>query len=110
MTDQSKPQFDFSDVAKEEAPPAADPSFPTTGDAVADAILASIEQLAGSIEFKIHQLEAHFATLEGRMSITEKYMGYLLTCNPDFKDWLKTQTAAAADKGTDDVGQTGQGT
>lgn len=63
----------------------------------------AVNQIAEQADARLTEIEAVTSALDGRMQMIEKYVAFLLTKNPDFKDWLKTQIDES--KVAEDVGQ-----
>lgn len=95
MSDQQ--QVNFNEILNDQ------PAEESVSVSEAEKILNAIQHIEDAFVAKIADLEANVLALEGRLSLTERYLSFLLTKNEDFKDWLKQQVADMTDAGVETV-------
>lgn len=95
MSDQQ--QVNFNEILNDQ------PAEEAVSVSEAEKILNAIQHIEDAFVAKIADLEANVLALEGRLSLTERYLSFLLTKNEDFKDWLKQQVADMTDAGVETV-------
>jgi hypothetical protein len=90
-------KINFQDVFDEAA------GQPSESVSVEQQLLQTLNEISEAAGNRLTEVESELSSMEGRMQMLEKYVAFLLTKNPDFKDWLKQQIKE--NEGKEDVGQ-----